>query len=71
MIYALVLLCVPYTTRLVDLPGTSAVVLSSCPSSSSVAVAAGSYNVGVIVVVESSFSVDGVEPASVSLVAVD
>ena len=48
--YAVVLLCVSYITRFVDLPravvdmveSTSGVVLSSCPSSYSVAVAAGS-----------------------------
>ena len=72
MIYAVLLLCVSYTSRFVDLPGTSAVVLSSCPSSFSVDVAGGSsINVGVIVVGRSSFSVDGVEPASVCIVTVD
>ena len=77
--YAIVLPRVSYSTRFVDLPrvvvdmveSTSAVVLSSCPSSSSVAVAAGSYNVGMVVVGRSSFSVGGVKPASVCVVFVD
>ena len=79
VIYEVVLLCVSYTTRFAYLPravvdiveSTSSVVLSGCPSTSNVAVAAGSYNVGVIVVGGSSFSVDGVEPASVCVGAVD
>ena len=68
-----------YITRFVDLPravvdmgeSTSALVLWSCPSSSSVAVAAGSCIVSMIVVGRSSFSVDNVEPASVCVVVVD
>ena len=79
MIYAIVLLCVSYTTRFVYLPravvdmveSTFVVIVSSCPSTSSVVVAAGSYNVGVIVVGRSSFNVDGVEPTSVCVGAVD